>query len=65
MLDIRRAGAQHLSKKDMQNKTDKRIRLKKKIRAKIVGTATRPRLTIFAPINLSMRRLLTTLQAKL
>ncbi len=47
MLDIRRAGAQHLSKKDMQNKTDKRIRLKKKIRAKIVGTATRPRLTIF------------------
>ncbi len=31
----------------MQNKTDKRIRLKKKIRAKIAGTATRPRLTIF------------------
>jgi large subunit ribosomal protein L18 len=31
----------------MQNKTDKRIRLKKKIRAKIFGTATRPRLTIF------------------
>jgi len=31
----------------MQNKTDKRIRLKKKIRAKILGTATRPRLTVF------------------
>ena len=31
----------------MINKTDKRIRLKKKIRAKILGTATRPRLTVF------------------
>jgi len=31
----------------MQNKTDKRIRLKKKIRAKILGTETRPRLTVF------------------
>lgn len=31
----------------MQNKTDKRIRLKKKIRVKIQGTAARPRLTIF------------------
>jgi len=31
----------------MQNKTDKRIRLKKKIRAKIVGTEARPRLTVF------------------
>lgn len=31
----------------MQNKTDKRIRLKKKIRTKIVGTAERPRLTVF------------------
>ena len=31
----------------MQNKTDKRIRLKKKIRAKILGTALRPRLTVF------------------
>ncbi len=31
----------------MQNKTDKRIRLKKKIRTKIVGTEIRPRLSIF------------------
>jgi len=31
----------------MQNKTDKRIRLKKKIRVKIQGTANRPRLTVF------------------
>jgi len=31
----------------MQNKTDKRIRLKKKIRAKIAGTLERPRLTVF------------------
>lgn len=31
----------------MQNKNDKRIRLKKKIRVKINGTKTRPRLTIF------------------
>ena len=31
----------------MINKIDKRIRLKKKIRAKIKGTETRPRLTVF------------------
>lgn len=31
----------------MQNKTDKRIRLKAKIRSKIVGTEARPRLTVF------------------
>ncbi|MEK7539251.1 MAG: 50S ribosomal protein L18 [Patescibacteria group bacterium] len=31
----------------MQNKTDKRIRLKRKIRAKIKGTAEHPRLTVF------------------
>lgn len=31
----------------MQNKTDKRIRLKKKIRVKINGTDARPRLTVF------------------
>jgi large subunit ribosomal protein L18 len=31
----------------MQNKTDKRIRLKKKIRTKIHGTDVRPRLTVF------------------
>ena len=31
----------------MQNKQDKRIRLKKKIRAKISGTSERPRLSIF------------------
>jgi large subunit ribosomal protein L18 len=31
----------------MINKNDKRIRLKKKIRVKIQGTATRPRLTVF------------------
>jgi large subunit ribosomal protein L18 len=31
----------------MINKQDKRIRLKKKIRARIHGTATRPRLTVF------------------
>ncbi len=31
----------------MNNKTDKRIRLKKKIRAKILGTSARPRLSVF------------------
>ena len=31
----------------MQNKTDKRIRLKKKIRTKILGTEARPRLSVF------------------
>jgi large subunit ribosomal protein L18 len=31
----------------MQTKTDKRIRLKKKIRTKIKGTEARPRLTVF------------------
>jgi large subunit ribosomal protein L18 len=31
----------------MQKKNDKRIRLKSKIRAKISGTETRPRLTVF------------------
>ncbi len=31
----------------MQNKQDKRIRLKKKIRTKIKGTAERPRLSVF------------------
>lgn len=31
----------------MANKNDKRIRLKKKIRVKITGTAERPRLTVF------------------
>ena len=31
----------------MINKTDKRIRLKKKIRTKIRGTESRPRLTVF------------------
>ena len=31
----------------MQNKQDKRIRLKKKIRVKIKGTALRPRLSVF------------------
>lgn len=31
----------------MQNKNDKRIRLKKKIRVKIQGNAERPRLTVF------------------
>src|SRR3989344_7186869 len=31
----------------MQTKQDKRIRLKKKIRAKILGTTERPRLSVF------------------
>ncbi len=31
----------------MQNKTDKRIRLKSKIRAKVSGTSARPRLSVF------------------
>ncbi|MFA6258009.1 MAG: 50S ribosomal protein L18 [Candidatus Paceibacterota bacterium] len=31
----------------MQNKNDKRTRLKRKIRVKIQGTASRPRLTVF------------------
>lgn len=31
----------------MQTKQDKRIRLKKKIRAKIYGTSERPRLSVF------------------
>src|SRR3989344_4027751 len=32
---------------NMQKKDNKRIRLKKRIRAKIKGTATRPRLSVF------------------
>lgn len=35
------------SKNKMINKNNKRIRLKKKIRVKIQGTAIRPRLTVF------------------
>ena len=31
----------------MTNKTDKRIRLKKKIRTKMAGTSERPRLSVF------------------
>lgn len=31
----------------MINKTDKRIRLKKKIRARVEGTSARPRLSVF------------------
>lgn len=31
----------------MQTKTDKRIRLKQKIRVKMAGTAVRPRLSVF------------------
>lgn len=31
----------------MQNKTDKRIRLKKKIRTRITGSSVRPRLSVF------------------
>lgn len=31
----------------MKTKTEKRIRLKKKIRAKVFGTLTRPRLSVF------------------
>ena len=31
----------------MQNKNEKRIRLKKKIRAKMIGTRERPRLSVF------------------
>src|SRR6266508_1478074 len=31
----------------MQNKNDKRIRLKKRIRIKVKGTGERPRLTVF------------------
>jgi len=31
----------------MQNKTDKRIRLKKKIRSKMMGTSLCPRLSVF------------------
>jgi len=31
----------------MQNKTDKRIRLKRKIRSKLSGTLDRPRLSVF------------------
>ncbi len=31
----------------MQNKTDKRIRLKAKIRSRIIGTDERPRLSVF------------------
>jgi len=48
VLDINRSGVQHpKGNKNMQNKQDKRIRLKKKIRVKIHGTETRPRLTVF------------------
>ncbi len=31
----------------MNNKTDKRIRLKKKIRTRIMGTSSRPRLSVY------------------
>ncbi len=31
----------------MKNKTDKRIRLKKKIRTRVTGTEARPRLSVF------------------
>ena len=44
LLDANKARKQY---NKMIKKTDKRIRLKKKIRVKIQGTATRPRLTVF------------------
>ena len=48
MLDTKIPGVQHPKEyKKMINKQDKRIRLKKKIRSKILGTAERPRLTVF------------------
>lgn len=47
-MDTNPSGVQHpKDNKNMQNKNDKRIRLKKKIRVKIQGTAVRPRLTVF------------------
>jgi large subunit ribosomal protein L18 len=48
VLDTKIPGVQHPKEYNkMINKQDKRIRLKKKIRTKIQGTAERPRLTVF------------------
>jgi len=45
LLDENKARRQY--KNTMRNKTEKRIRLKAKIRSKILGTLERPRLTVF------------------
>jgi len=48
VLDTKIPDVQHPKEdNNMINKQDKRIRLKKKIRTKIHGTETRPRLTVF------------------
>jgi large subunit ribosomal protein L18 len=48
----------------MQNKTDKRIRLKKKIKAKIFGTAARPRLTVFRSNKFIYAQIINDLTSK-
>ena len=48
----------------MQNKTDKRIRLKKKIRVKIRGTDARPRLTVFRSNKFIYAQVINDLKGK-
>ena len=48
----------------MQNKTDKRIRLKKKIRTKIQGTEARPRLTVFRSNKFIYAQIINDLKGK-
>jgi large subunit ribosomal protein L18 len=48
----------------MQNKTDKRIRLKRKIRAKVGGTEARPRLTVFRSNKFIYAQLINDLAGK-
>ena len=48
----------------MQNKTDKRIRLKKKIRVKIRGTDARPRLSVFRSNKFIYAQVINDLKGK-
>jgi len=48
----------------MQTKTDKRIRLKKKIRTKIKGTEARPRLTVFRSNKFIYAQIINDLSGK-
>lgn len=48
----------------MQNKQDKRIRLKKKIRVKIRGTEKRPRLTVFRSNKFIYAQVINDLKGK-
>ncbi|MEK9181744.1 MAG: 50S ribosomal protein L18 [Patescibacteria group bacterium] len=48
----------------MQNKNNKRIRLKKKIRTKIKGTTTRPRLSVFRSNKFIYAQIIDDLKGK-